>query len=303
MLCLDQDATIGVFRMLFVLWRSRSGSIEMEYSMSGIGCGSIGDAAWRVIDGDVKRAIAYATSTCRAIRHLLLFEVAELRIAYDVIRRIVAKHADFENTGLLLGTEDAVLLASTKFFRYVHSFHTSNGMHRRDMSRLGERGFVAIAGALCTNTTLKHLCLDANNIWQDSDAGVAAIAGMLETNKTLKTLILSYQHLGPKGGVLIGHALANNTTLRTLSLRQAKVYNSGAIAIAEALKQNTTLTHLNLDECGIGVKGGTALVDALEQNTTLRRLSLQGLDTAPVDAVQWRVVDRKLAEFHTRDQQ
>jgi hypothetical protein len=149
----------------------------------------------------------------------------------------------------------------------------------RLFNTIDDKGATALAGMLCTNTTLTKLNLSGNNdIYLGShpigNEGVTALAGMLRTNTTLTTLSLWGNAIGNEGATALAGMLHTNTTLTTLNLGDNAIGNEGATALAGMLHTNTTLTTLNLGDNGIGHEGATVLAGMLHTNTTLTKLYL-----------------------------
>ena len=67
------------------------------------------------------------------------------------------------------------------------------------------------------------------------------IAKVLKTNTSLKELNLDGNNLGPAGAKALSDALKITTSLTTLNLSFTKIRSKRATSIAEALKENKIL--------------------------------------------------------------
>ncbi|RUS30588.1 LOW QUALITY PROTEIN: hypothetical protein BC938DRAFT_479210, partial [Jimgerdemannia flammicorona] len=164
---------------------------------------------------------------------------------------------------------------------------------------VGEKGAIALANSLKTNTGLQNLNLERTNETHYVFAFVC-LAFQLTTARVHPVHCLVDNGVGDPGAIALADALKANTGLQNLNLYPRYVFafdclafqlttarahpvrspvengigEKGAIALADALKTNTDLQNLNLDGNGVGEKGAIALADALKTNTGLQNLSL-----------------------------
>jgi len=112
--------------------------------------------------------------------------------------------------------------------------------------------FEALAEALHTNTSLKYLEL--------RDIGATSLAAALCTNSTLRRLYLQLNQIGDQGAQALAGALCINTTLLILDLQGNQIGDGGAQALIEPLcKANSSLRVLNVGNNKIGNAGKRAL--------------------------------------------
>ena len=138
---------------------------------------------------------------------------------------------------------------------------------------ISDAGAVALAQALCHNSSLKLLDLSNNSI---SDAGAAALAKPLYRKSPLRSLDLSNNSISDAGGAALAKALHRNTSLVNLNLSNNSISDTGAAALAKALHHNSALEKLKLSNNSIGDAGASALAKALHQNSILMVLDLYG---------------------------
>ena len=141
--------------------------------------------------------------------------------------------------------------------------------------KCGIQGAKAVGLALATNSTLKFLSMQCQNV---KPTGFVALCAGLERNRGLLLLDLGGNDLGDKDevGVALGRALTTNRSLKSLGLQLCKLGEKATKMIANALNVNNTLECLNLYSDPIGSEGAIALAHSLEINTSLRHLSLGG---------------------------
>lgn len=153
-----------------------------------------------------------------------------------------------------------------------------------------------ITAILKTNTTIREMSLNGNNVGDDAGiadvlknnirlwkldlchcnlSSVVNLAESLQFNSHLVALHLSDNNIGVEGGIALGRMLQTNITLNTLVLNRTHI-TSGAIGIANALMINSTLQTLSLHGCGLDIATGLAFATALEHNRGLHELILSG---------------------------
>ena len=153
-------------------------------------------------------------------------------------------------------------------------FSQDKSLSLMDMS-IGDGGAVALAQALCHNSTVKLLNLFSNSI---SDGGAVALAQALHHNSTLKELDLSHNNISDGGVEALAQVLHHNSTLERLYLSNNSISDAGAVTLAQALHHNSTLKGLHLFfNDAIGKEGTHQLVQALTVNTSITTPYVGGL--------------------------
>ena len=87
------------------------------------------------------------------------------------------------------------------------------------------------------------------------DRGVMALAVALQTNTHLRTLNLNDQAVSKLGAQALGAMLKKNTHLEILSLGGNPIGLEGVKYIADGLKSNKALKGITLSRCGLGDAG------------------------------------------------
>jgi len=128
---------------------------------------------------------------------------------------------------------------------------------------IGPAGGVALAGALRTNTVLRHLDLSGNHLcgkqqlpggaWEGEHTieAVAALADALP-HSAVTDLNLRHNELGVSGCVAFAAALRADAPLATLNLQLNSFGDAGAIALLESLTANTSARSIDLRENKLG---------------------------------------------------
>ena len=107
------------------------------------------------------------------------------------------------------------------------------------------------------------------------ERGALAVAEALKTNTTLTQLDMGSNNLGTESGNAVATALATNSTLQDMNLSKNNLSDVSGQALAEMLQANCTLTAISLQGNQCGDATGNALAAALHTNTTLRTLNLK----------------------------
>ena len=152
--------------------------------------------------------------------------------------------------------------------------------------RIRPEGFVLLAGALRSNSTLTSLDVSSNYMVQWAGhqrnkivpaqlCGVEALAQAISNStrqipSALRHLDLASNALGLDGAATI-RTILTNRALKSLSLRDNKLGNEGISALVPALKKSH-LTYLNVAENAVGLEGVQALASALHEMTALTEL-------------------------------
>lgn len=129
----------------------------------------------------------------------------------------------------------------------------------------------ALANAIISSNTVKHLYLQANRLRSRG----ALLAPMFEKNVSLEAVHLNVNELDDEAAAAIAFSMRDNRAVRDLCLYHNAITDKGMFALAEMLKVNTTLESLSLDQNLIGDDGIVALAEALRVNKTLKKLDLR----------------------------
>ena len=140
-----------------------------------------------------------------------------------------------------------------------------NGVH------VGNQGAEYLFGALM-HPTLLALRMDSCGI---SKQGAYAVASALNGGAAMRSLSLSWNALGPSGGIAIAVALRRNGShLSRLYLSHCELGAEGAAALAETVRLGSPLTELVLSQNRAGDTGGLAFAEALSTGPPLQSLDL-----------------------------
>ena len=140
-----------------------------------------------------------------------------------------------------------------------------NGIH------VGDQGAEYLYGALMHPTVLA-LRMDSCGI---SKQGAFAVASALNGGAAMRSLSLSWNALGPSGGIAIAVALRRNgSRLSRLYLSHCELGAEGAAALAETVRLGSPLTELVLSQNRLGDTGGLAFAEALSTGPPLQSLDL-----------------------------
>lgn len=136
---------------------------------------------------------------------------------------------------------------------------------------------IALAEALCYNSTLQSICVDNPRVFSHDDETNTHFANMLVQNKRLEHLSLVSHRIRCSGAAILADALKLNKTLRTLNLAKNQISVQGARALARViLSPSIRLTTLDLTANRIADQGAAAIGGALEYNKHLQHLGLRG---------------------------
>lgn len=152
---------------------------------------------------------------------------------------------------------------------------------------IGPKGADAIGEALNTNTTLKCLSLDSNDIGKNSKVRPRAFLAMLRANRILKRLHIEKNMVGDE----LCHALSENqnSVLYDLQLGKNGITDEGASDLAKFLLQNDNLRAIKLTGNSIGDNGIIQLVNAIRNRACAR-----GMTGPPVElAVSYDKLTKK----------
>eukprot|EP01028_Stygiella_incarcerata_P004576 TRINITY_DN2007_c1_g2_i5.p1 TRINITY_DN2007_c1_g2~~TRINITY_DN2007_c1_g2_i5.p1 ORF type:complete len:573 (-),score=126.82 TRINITY_DN2007_c1_g2_i5:169-1887(-) len=157
----------------------------------------------------------------------------------------------------------------------IHSIVFLKELDLSGNDEFGDEGWIRIAKALETNTSLKILDLSYCKI---GSAVAIGISQMLEKNSSLVNLDLSWNdRIGDEGLSQIAKVLETNTSLKALELSWCRIGSAASIRIAQMLKKNSFLLILDLSwNRDIEDKGWSRIAEALENNNSLKTLEICG---------------------------
>ena len=136
---------------------------------------------------------------------------------------------------------------------------------------VGNQGAEYLFGALM-HPPLLALRMDSCGI---SKQGAYAVASALNGGAAMRSLSLSWNALGPSGGIAIAVALRRNgSRLSRLYLSYCELGAEGAAALAETVRLGSPLTELVLSQNRLGDMGGLAFAEALSAGPPLQSLDL-----------------------------
>jgi len=84
-----------------------------------------------------------------------------------------------------------------------------------------------------------------------SDKGAIAIATALHTNTHLTTLIIRITNCGLASALALGEALKINNTLTHLDFQANAIGDDGVAALYEGIKNNTALTFVDITDMSV----------------------------------------------------
>jgi Ran GTPase-activating protein (RanGAP) involved in mRNA processing and transport len=172
------------------------------------------------------------------------------------------------------GTYDGDGLAD--FCTAMNAMSKVSRLRKLDFSRnyLHVRGFQIITNLIVNGpSSLIEISL---RLCEGVAEAIEKLCEGLKSAKYLQILDLSENPIGPRGGQLIGDALASNSRLRQLNVNHCDLFQDGCNAIFQALQHsNNTLEVLSLNGNNFGDTGCEALASMLRNNNKLRVLDIQ----------------------------
>jgi hypothetical protein len=147
-------------------------------------------------------------------------------------------------------------------------------------NQIGDKGGVALAGALAKNTKLTFVNLVDNRM---GPIAADAFGWMLCLNTTLKELILSANPLEDQGLADMMAGLHFNTTLRMLGLMG--IGATQVQPVTAMLGSNTSLRSLYLNQNRFQSPAIEGLIEALTLNTSVECLDLHGCEGATAETL------------------
>ena len=136
---------------------------------------------------------------------------------------------------------------------------------------LGPKEVKAITSALVSNTFVKTLDIENNNI---GNAGMIDIARLLQENCFITSLSVAENNLGQSGAALLGKVLKDTSTLLSINFSGNKLSEKESDKIAEGIAANDTVKTLNLCHNEFRCTAGKNIGKAIEVNCALEELDL-----------------------------
>ena len=112
-------------------------------------------------------------------------------------------------------------------------------------SAMTDTGAEKLATLIEANTGIQTLSLTGNK--SVGVSGWLAVADALRSNTVIRTLSLDYNDLGNAGAAVMASALASNNSVESLDLEGNKIGNEGGNKLLKMLDQNTCLREITLD--------------------------------------------------------
>jgi len=195
------------------IFNSLSNLVEFRVTYGVKDCGM--NFEWKLFQFTLKdcQAISKCLQGCKQLK---LIEIHRSRIDCDKVRLIISHLLDHPS------------LESLSF----------------EQNLISDRGARAVGKLLNGHAPrLQHLNLCNNDV---RPAGALAVAHALCKNTTLQSLNMRLNHIGDDGGQAVCKALLKNVTLKTLDLESNEMTEPSAALLAQVLIHNRTLTRLNL---------------------------------------------------------
>eukprot|EP01028_Stygiella_incarcerata_P010674 TRINITY_DN564_c0_g1_i4.p1 TRINITY_DN564_c0_g1~~TRINITY_DN564_c0_g1_i4.p1 ORF type:complete len:613 (-),score=158.42 TRINITY_DN564_c0_g1_i4:266-2104(-) len=113
-------------------------------------------------------------------------------------------------------------------------------------NHIGSEGAALIGASLATNTCLKSLNLNRNEIGDDGVTAIALSLVPLGENKTLQKISLSGNVISDSGVESLMRILGADSSLRHIDLERNRVSDDGAMKVIVGLENNPTIISLSL---------------------------------------------------------
>ena len=198
---------------------------------------------------------------------------------------------------------EKIYLKACKSLKITPSNHVlkslkTSVLHARHRA-IGPKEIQSIADALITNTFVKTLDIEANNIGPvgttlicrvlqencfitdvnlaENDIGskgAAALGSMLKSTRSLVNVNLKGNRLSDKDSAALSHGIAGNDTVKRLNLSHNEFRSAAGREIGSAITTNQTLVELNLSWNHLRMDGAIAMANAMAKNTSIEVLNL-----------------------------
>ena len=136
---------------------------------------------------------------------------------------------------------------------------------------IGPKEAQSIADALMSNTFVKSIDLEGNNIGHD---GLSKLFRLLLENCFISELSLSENNIGPKGASILANILRHTRSLATVNLKGNRLSDNDSTLLAEGIAANDTVKTLTLSHNEFRSHAGHKLGNAIASNVTLLSLDL-----------------------------
>ncbi|CAM9106060.1 unnamed protein product, partial [Choristocarpus tenellus] len=142
-------------------------------------------------------------------------------------------------------------------------------------NKLGVKACRAFGESLCSNATLKHLCLESNPLtcYGEDISGIETFASMLANNKSLTSVNLWRCTLGPEAGIAISKGMQSNHFITFL-----EIGHNGVAIVHQQLVQRALEANVKCFEAQQSIdREEKARVDKLlaEENTLQDQLRME----------------------------
>lgn len=142
-------------------------------------------------------------------------------------------------------------------------------LHTLDLSFNHCRQLDEVASLIRNSSSLVHLSLGYQNLWQSPKIDITKFCRSLRRNQSIKTLSLARNKLTDSDILLLTTALACNNTLEMLDLRENSISDKGVCILANTLKNSTSIRRVSLVKNPFRKEGAIELLNAVQTNYNL----------------------------------
>ena len=194
---------------------------------------------------------------------------SEWETELDISRALKGTNSRHDSTG------EKVYLKTCKSLKIIPSNHIMksfktpilNVRHRA----IGPKEAQSIADALMSNTYVKTIDLEGNNI---GHVGVSQMFRLLLENCFITEISLSENNIGSKGAAILANILQHTRSLAIVNLKGNKLSDNDSAFLSEGIAANDTVKTLNLSHNEFRSHAGYKLGNAIAHNATLLDLDL-----------------------------
>lgn len=145
-------------------------------------------------------------------------------------------------------------------------------------NRIGDAGFIALAGALPKLDNLRQILLGDNPFV--TSTGMSAMGKALQNGAKIQALNLTKCFIGTQECIALSSGLTGNKYLKELLLHSNLIGNEGIKQLGMSISRNSALEVLDVSDNPIGEDGLISLVGSLSCNQKLRKLYLNDTSTS-----------------------
>ena len=189
---------------------------------------------------------------------------------------------DLEDTGKLTGssfahdvTGEKAYIKTCKLLKIIPSSHIMRSLHTQVLNArhrsIGPKEAQSIADALMSNTFVKTVDLEGNNIGHD---GLSRLFKMLLDNCFISELSLSENNIGSKGAAVLANIFRHTRSLNTVNLKGNRLSDNDSALLSEGIAANDTIKTLTLSHNEFRSHAGYKLGNAIAHNVTILSLDL-----------------------------